>query len=371
MPLGGLGTGRIDLCPDGAFRNASIQNSIDWPFSGNGDQADPIKGSKTDDWSTVGIEEAFFAASVEGAGARMLKTEESQPLPGVPLDDMCYEGRYPFVRLGTPAMGGVEIAVHGFSPMLLDDRSPGYRDSSLPTAIFTMEATNTTETAKRVGLSFSFPHIVGMGGFTHCRINDRRGNITREVSNDDRAMIYFSHRKAKISQRVEGEIAIATPAAEDVAIQTTNGWWRPEMFDDYAVNQELPQPRGEAVVLTDAGAIHQGSMGAVGATRTLQPGETWRQRFFLTWYFPNRPCNDGPKIYRNMYGKHFQNFTEVIDYVGKNADRLETQTRKWHQAFNASNLPDGGSINSAIISVILAQARSTLTMDEAHLMNHQ
>ena len=75
------------------------------------------------------------------------------------------------------------------------------------------------------------------------------------------------------------EIAIATPAADGVQIQTTNGWWRKEMFDDYAMTQELPQPRGEAVVLTDAGAIHQGSMGAVGATRTLQPGETWRQRF--------------------------------------------------------------------------------------------
>lgn len=339
VPLGGLGTGRVDLCPDGAFRNVSIQNNIDWPFSGSADRADPLRGSKTNDWSPVGLEEAFFAASVEGAGATMLKVEETTPLPGVALEDISYEGRYPFVRLGVPAMGGVELSVHGFSPMLLDDPHPQYRDSAIPAAIFTLEATNTTDAAKRVGLAFSFPHIVGMGGFTHCRISDRRGNITTESSDDRRAMIHFGHRKPKISQRVEGEIAIAALSGTDAALTTTNGWWRSEMFDDFASTQVLPKPRGEAVVLTDAGAIHQGSMGAVGATRTLQPGETWRQRFCLAWHFPHRPCNDGPNVYRNMYAEHFADVGAVLDYIQAEADRLEAATRRWHEALTQSNLP--------------------------------
>ncbi len=340
VPLGGLGTGRIDLCPDGAFRNASIQNNIDWPFSGSADQANPIKGSKRYDWSPVGLEEAFFAASVEGGGARMLKVEESAPLPGVALEDIQYEGRYPFVRLGFPAMAGVEIALQGFSPMLLDDASPQYKDSSLPAAIFTMEAVNTTHEPKRVGLGLSFPHIVGMGGFTHCRINDRRGNITRECSSDDRAMILFGHRKPKISQRVEGEIALSTFSQKGVSLHTTNGWWRREMFEDFAANQILPTPRGEAVVLTDAGAVHQGSMGAVGGTKVLEPGERWCQRFCLSWYFPFRPCNDGPKVYRNMYAAHFEDVVAVTDYIQEHADRLETATRQWPDALSQSNLPD-------------------------------
>jgi uncharacterized protein (DUF608 family) len=292
----------------------------------------------------VGLEEGFFAASVEGAGAKMLKVAEQAPLPGVPLDEIDYEGRYPFVRLGFPAMGSVEIAVHGFSPMLLDDPSPQYRDSAIPAAIFTMEATNRSPVPKRVGLALSFPHIVGMGGFTHCRINDRRGNITRESSTAARAMIHFGHRKAKISKRVEGEIAIAALAGADAEqlsteLHTTNGWWRPEMFEDFGKDQVLPKPRGEAVVLTDAGAIHQGSMGAVGATRTLQPGETWKQRFCLAWYFPDRPCNDGEATYRNMYAAHFANVDAVMDYVQEHAERLEYATRRWHDALSQSNLP--------------------------------
>ena len=97
--------------------------------------------------------------------------------------------------------------------MLLDDPHPQYKDSSIPAAIFTMTATNTASVPKRVGMAFSFPHIVGMGGFAHCRINDRRGNITKESSTDERAMIHFGHRKPKISQRVEGDIAIAAPQA--------------------------------------------------------------------------------------------------------------------------------------------------------------
>ena len=102
----------------------------------------------------MGIEEAFFAASVEGAGARMLKVEEASDLPGVALDDIRYEGRYPFVKLAIPSMGAVEIAVHGFSPMLFDDNSEDYRDSSLPTAILPWK--QPIQVRLRSGLAYHF-----------------------------------------------------------------------------------------------------------------------------------------------------------------------------------------------------------------------
>ena len=65
-------------------------------------------------------------------------------------------------------------------------------------------------------------------------------------------------------------------------------------------------------------------MGAVGATKTLQPGETWSQRFFLCWHFPKRPCNDKssdapddaePPVYTNMYAKHLANVDAVLAYI--------------------------------------------------------
>lgn len=339
VPLGGIGAGKVDLCPDGAFRNVTIQNNLDWPYSGDGDQVDLLSGRKTKDWAPGGLSEAFFAAAVEGAGGTMLKVEDRKDLPGVALEDIGYEGRYPFARLTYPTLGEVALQLDGFAPLLLDDPHPQYLNSSLPTSVFTLTATNTSDQPKRVGLAFSFPQIVGMGGLTHCRITDPRGNTTTEASSDRRAEIRYGHSKAKINKRVEGEIAIAALANDGTELTTTNGWWYKELFETFAASQALPAPQGEAVVLTDAGAIHQGSMGAVGATRVLQPGENWSQRFVLAWHFPDRPCNDGPKAYRNMYARFLDDVDAVLDYVQDNLAMLEDETRRWHDCFDASNLP--------------------------------
>jgi len=344
VPLGGLGAGKVDLCPDGAIRNVTIQNNLDWPYSGKSDEVDLLSGRKTDSWDKSGLSEAFFATSVAGVGGHMLKAEDLKQLPGVPLEDIDFYGSYPFAQLRYPSLGGVELQLEGFAPILFNDVSPQYLDSSLPTSIFTLSAKNTTSQPQKVCFAFSFPQIVGMGGITHCRITDPRGNVTLEESSDARATIRFGHRKPKINKRVEGEILISTPAGEGVELSSTNGWWHSRLFDQFIQQCKLPDPQGEAVVLTDAGAIHQGSMGAVAATKTLQPGESWSQRFFLAWYFPERPCNDArdggePPIYKNLYAGHLKNVGEVLTYVEDNLDHLETETRRWHEALSDSNLP--------------------------------
>ena len=70
VPLGGIGAGKIDICPDGAFRNLTCQNNLDWPYSGDGDEVNLMTGHKADAWSEGGLSEAFMAAAVEGAGAK-------------------------------------------------------------------------------------------------------------------------------------------------------------------------------------------------------------------------------------------------------------------------------------------------------------
>lgn len=340
VPLGGLGAGKVDLCPDGAFRNITIQNNLDWPYSGSADKADLLSGRKKNDWGEGGLSEAFFAASVEGEGGHMLKAVDDKNLPGVAVDDITYEGCFPFVRLGYPKIGAVNVSVSGFSPLLFDDPHPEYLNSALPTSIFTVEARNDGDAPKKVGLAFSFPQIVGMGGITHCRITDPRGNTTEELSSDRRAEIRFSHSKPKVNKRVEGSISIAALAQDGVDVTTTNGWWYKELFQTFIDTQVLPEPSGESVVLTDAGAVHQGSMGAVGATKVLEPGEVWKQRFVLGWHFPERPCNDGPKVYRNLYARFLGGVGEVMDYVQDNLEMLEGETNRWLDLFKESNLPE-------------------------------
>ena len=105
--------------------------------------------------------------------------------------------------------------------------------------------------------------MVGIGGMTHCRITDSRGRTIRTFNQDDRASVQFSHSKPKISQRVEGSFELSACQQPGVDTRSTNGWWYPEFFEIFNDTQLLPDPRGEAFALTDAGAVSQGAVWAL------------------------------------------------------------------------------------------------------------
>ena len=100
--------------------------------------------------------------------------------------------------------------------------------------------------------------------------------------------------------------------------------------------------------------------GAVGATITLQPGETKTLTFLLTWFFPNRPSyytgtdvtavipNDwntalpttGATILGNMYANWYGSSLDVARYLQKNYERLAAQTHLFHHTYyDNSTLP--------------------------------
>ncbi|MBN2477266.1 MAG: twin-arginine translocation signal domain-containing protein [Pirellulales bacterium] len=73
--------------------------------------------------------------------------------------------------------------------------------------------------------------------------------------------------------------------------------------------------------------------GALGKMQTLQPGQSARVTFALTWHFPNRPEHG------NYYTKRFKTAAAVAAYVADNLDRLVGQTRLWHNTWYDSTLP--------------------------------
>ena len=73
--------------------------------------------------------------------------------------------------------------------------------------------------------------------------------------------------------------------------------------------------------------------GALGRTRTLQPGQETTITFVLAWHFPNRPQRG------NYYARRFKDAAAVAEYIGKNFDRLAGSTRLWHQTWYDSTMP--------------------------------
>ena len=98
--------------------------------------------------------------------------------------------------------------------------------------------------------------------------------------------------------------------------------------------------------------------GSLGIVDTLESGEQQSYRFILTWYFPNRrnawktsnmenfvfdrqstPDAKNTKIIRNHYATRFGNAWEVAEYVISGWNRLETDTRRFHDALFGSTFP--------------------------------
>ncbi|MBI4556065.1 MAG: twin-arginine translocation signal domain-containing protein [Candidatus Hydrogenedentes bacterium] len=89
--------------------------------------------------------------------------------------------------------------------------------------------------------------------------------------------------------------------------------------------------------------------GALSASFKLKPGEERRVTFLLTWHFPNRTRDGrygwGPGPYQydhrlgNQYNNWFKNAAEVADYVATNFERLDRETRLFHETFYDSSLP--------------------------------
>lgn len=117
------------------------------------------------------------------------------------------------------------------------------------------------------------------------------------------------------------------------------------LWQDFADDGRF-EPAASAAGPSKAGQTWNG---ALSVPLTLAPGEVGQVTFVLGWHFPNRfrdwRYGLGPSEpqydYRlgNQYNNWFSNAGEVIDYVAANRERLDRETRAFHQTFYDSTLP--------------------------------
>lgn len=101
-------------------------------------------------------------------------------------------------------------------------------------------------------------------------------------------------------------------------------------------------PAGDQAALFAAGAetvrsaTNQGSVGAVGKTLVLQPGEAATVSFAVAWRFPNAMPQVGTGHY---YAERFPSSLAAVDQLTDRYDELYARTRLWHDTWYDSSLP--------------------------------
>ncbi len=343
VPLGGVGCGKIELCPDGAFRNLTIHNNLDTPLNDIHNPSRPMPSFPVVDMdacpelSPAGLEGCFLGAYVEDAGAVLLKEQEPGLSATLPRDAIGFSAELPSADLAYPAMDGVELSLAAFSSLVLGEAAAdGNRASSLPAISLTLSAVNRSTRPRRVAFLASFANLIGIGGFPNASLRDLRGNGIEYRNDDGLRHLHFGHSVPKVDVRLDGSYTLAIDAPADVEV--TRAIWsidashasKRRMWTDFSADGRL----GDTV---DGGGF---CAGALCAGRLLAPGETLHVPLVFAWHFPLRSDARGKGLrYRNAYARHVDSSLAAARAMIAEGPRLRARTDAWRQRLHTSNLP--------------------------------
>jgi len=328
FPLGGIGTGSISLGGWGQLRDFEIFNR-------------PSKGL------TFGC--TFFTLCAKPAGGKPITRVLQGAVGGDNFTDdgsgaskrwsgaglphfrnVVFEGAFPFARLylEDPQMP-VRAALEAYNPFI--PLNPD--DSSLPIAIFNVTVTNLQDVPIEVVFYANMENKIGYP--------DTGGSVIEVFDTGAVRGLKMSTRKHPPGSPRYGTLALAT-THHDVLYQThwyRGGWFDPlERFWHQASQGTLDEEREPA--------YHEDSpdIGTIALRATLPPRGEIRPPVWLVWHIPNfemywSPAPTKP-VWKNYYTTLYADAVAVADYVAKNAERLEGDTRAFSNALWSSTLPE-------------------------------
>jgi len=337
FPIGGIGTGTVSLGGSGELRDWEIFNR-------------PGKG--------VQLPHTFFSIWCGQVGSEAVsKILEALPDPpytghhgydgvtaqGLPrFRSSEFDGEYPFASVRFSDDLPVSVSLEAFNPLIpLNDK-----DSGLPTAILRYRLKNRTSRKVKVTVCASLCNAVG---------HDGKSKVGRSWTGFGRNLNELVREGGIIGIKMSsGKYEPSDPRLGTMAIGTTwdnvttllrwpmGAWWDDiqSFWDDFSEDGQLndvdgaePSPEG----MTDICSL--------GLMAELKPGEEAVLPFFIAWHFPTR-LNEWNKQeqfrlkpLKNYYATEFKDAWEVIRYVGANYERLERQTREFHDILFGSTLP--------------------------------
>ena len=313
VPLGGYGTGCLDLDTSGLFGLCSIFNShvprrgaMNWPFLGLS------VGGKT--WVLTTGQQS------PEKGDHYAANEPRPPdlvLPGVSMaKDVHYWGHYPVADLEFETDAPVSVGMRAWSPLIPGDAAL----SNTPAAVFEVHLRNTGKTAQAGSLAFSFFGPSYDEGWTW--------KFGREVIESPVQGVHITSRRSNYVLGVIGDRKVRTGGAMGRSPEVR---FRPkpdpaEWAKGWAGLGEGLPPTSE----TESGA-------SVAVDFHLDPGVHDVVRFVLAWYSPHwmssgNPAN-GPRAFRHMYATRYPDALAVARFLADEHETLLGRILAWQQEF--------------------------------------
>jgi non-lysosomal glucosylceramidase len=372
MPLGGIGTGNVAICADGALRQ--------WQLHNLGNHAGDLPGS-------------FFALRVTRIEPPLDVTRILQAVPpaqstNTPLvdDDFVpawqrravhdfggvsgteFGGTYPFatVRYLDPALP-VDVALEAFTPLVPLDAER----SSIPAALFTFTISNPGTIAVHGNLGAALQNAVGWNGYSPidgvngAGYGGNTNRVHRSLQKSGHGWTALVLENSSLAPDDPGAGQMVLAADDDRAPALAQ--WR--TIDEFMTFLSSRAPASGAGRIGPGSRVADGQRQArpphVGASPpgstwntgiavpfALQPGESRRIRIVICWSFPNRYVNfeqfgpDRPEWGQsrfwlgNHYSTRYADAQDVLRRVSAEFDDLRAASLSWSDTLAESTLDD-------------------------------
>ncbi len=280
LPLGGIGTGCMDINTDGTFGRASIFNSFVPPRE---------------------INQPFLALSIGGKVWAL----STIPVKGAhPASQIYYWGHYPVADLEFENGSPIQVGLRAWSPFL-----PGCPElSNTPGSVFQVYLRNTTDNPQSGSITFTFP---GMS----------------EAESQSKEF-----KRTTLEGRVQG-VQVTCGKGQGFALGV--------IMEDELSCQTGGLAGSDWSTLI--GTLEPVSNGDPGATLSvefkLQPGENRQITFLLGWYHP-RWVGTEWRHYLHKYSERFSSPSEVAGFLAQQHSSLLKRILAWQQAiYSEEDLP--------------------------------
>ena len=361
FPLGGIGTGSIGLAGNGRLIDWEIFNR---PNKGsvNGFSHFAIKVEQGDQLVDARILHGDLPAPYQGEllGNRFSSFgwgPRREYLTGLPhFQSVDFRGEYPLAELTYVdySFPG-QVKLTAFNPLIPLNAD----DSGIPAAFFEFSVTNTTDAP----LTYT---VVGV------LTNPLPANNLNTIETPP-----WGHALCLNSDGVQagdvkaGDLTLATDTglADDVTVSWQQYWFRGSWFDNLEVYWNDLKQVGpfKNRVYTDGGTRGAGprfsekNEGLLAVHVPVAPGQTRHVRFVISWSFPTcenywKQKKEGqpPRpTWQNYYATLWPDSKASAQYCLANWDRLYSETKLFHDALFASDLPpaalDAVSANISIL----------------------
>ncbi|MBX7246716.1 MAG: hypothetical protein K1X53_14560 [Candidatus Sumerlaeaceae bacterium] len=332
VPFGGLGTGKFEILPNGAFANFTINNSWDDPLSRPG-----------------GTFVSIAAKSVSGGGTgRLLQVREPGGIigPGSPIRtpaSVVYRGLFPFAEwFFKDESLPILVRMNSFSPLIPHNEA----DSALPAAVVSVDVENPRRKPVSVAIALSWENIIGRGGSK--RAGDLYDVYPRLRHTDAGTSgvlgIHMTADSEPASQRPQtfmGGVFIGVETSRTYVTRSIR--WNPRggaipWWGQFSRNLRLD--RRSKTPGDWRGQLKPGeaASASICATINLGPGERRQVPFVISWYNPKIVTAAGAES--PAYADRFASAVGVAGYVYANLSRLRGETAEWHSLVQKSNLPE-------------------------------